>query len=70
MFNCLALITKAVILTGGQSKKLSPLINDKPKALIEVGGRPIIEWQISWLSSHGIRKFIVYANYMKEKFLV
>jgi len=59
---------KAVILAGGQGKKLSPLTNDKPKALVEVGGRPIIEWQISWLSSHGIRKFVVCANYMKEKF--
>ena len=59
---------KAVILAGGQGKKLSPLTNDKPKALVEVGGRPIIEWQISWLSSHGIRKFVVCVNYMKEKF--
>jgi mannose-1-phosphate guanylyltransferase len=37
---------KAVILAGGHGKRLRPLTQDRPNALVEVGGRPIIEWQI------------------------
>jgi len=35
------------ILAGSHGKRLRPLINDRPKALVEVDGRSIIEWQIS-----------------------
>jgi NDP-sugar pyrophosphorylase family protein len=37
---------KAVILAGGHGKRLRPLTQDRPKALVEVSGRPIVEWQI------------------------
>lgn len=60
---------KAVILAGGYGKRLRPLTDNRPKALVEVGGRPIIEWQINWLMNHNIKEFIVCAGYMKEKFL-
>jgi NDP-sugar pyrophosphorylase family protein len=59
---------KAVILAGGHGKRLRPLTQDRPKTLVEVGDRPIIEWQIRWLSSHGVKEFVVCAGYMKEKF--
>ncbi len=44
---------KAVILSGGQALRLRPLTEDKPKALIEVRGRPISEYQIDWLVREG-----------------
>lgn len=32
-----------VIMAGGQGKRLRPLTNDTPKALLEVGNKPIAE---------------------------
>jgi len=60
-------LVKALILAGGFGKRLRPLTIDKPKPLVEVAGRPIIEWQILWLRSHGVREFIVAAGYKWEK---
>ncbi|MEM4405074.1 MAG: sugar phosphate nucleotidyltransferase, partial [Nitrososphaerota archaeon] len=58
---------KAVILSGGFGKRLRPLTNSVPKPLLEVAGRPIIEWQIEWLRSSGISEFVICAGYLREK---
>lgn len=57
---------KAVILAGGYGKRLKPLTDEKPKPMIEVLDRPIIEWQIRWLRNNGIDDIIVCVGYMKE----
>jgi len=63
------LTMKAVILAGGQGKRLRPLTNDVPKPLVEVAGKPIIVHQIEWLKKYGVREFIVTVGYLKEKFI-
>lgn len=60
---------KAVILAGGQGKRLRPLTNDRSKSMIEISGRPIIEWQIYWLRSHGIRNIVLCTGYMRESII-
>ncbi|MFZ0406063.1 MAG: sugar phosphate nucleotidyltransferase, partial [Nitrososphaeraceae archaeon] len=50
---------KAVILAGGMGKRLRPLTDDRPKAMIEIQSVPIIERQIRWLSKLGIKEIIV-----------
>ncbi|MEM3182549.1 MAG: sugar phosphate nucleotidyltransferase, partial [Fervidicoccaceae archaeon] len=42
----------ALILAGGYGKRLRPYTDTLPKPMIEVGGKPILEWQIEWLKSH------------------
>jgi len=58
--------TKAFILAGGYGKRLRPLTDDKPKPLIEIAGKPILEWQIQWLKSFGIKDFYILAGYKKD----
>lgn len=58
---------KAVILAGGFGKRLKPLTDNLPKPMIEVHGLPIIEWQIKWLSGHGVKEFLVCVGYLKER---
>ncbi len=60
---------KAVILAGGLGKRLRPLTEDRPKPLVEVCGRPILEWQIRWLKRFGINDFVLLLGYAKERVL-
>ena len=53
---------KALILAGGFGKRLRPLTEDRPKPLIQVGSKTIIEWQIEWLRSQGIEEIILAVN--------
>ena len=57
---------KAVILAGGYGKRLRPLTDQMPKPMIEVLSLPIIEWQVKWLSSFGIKEFVICVGYLKE----
>lgn len=57
---------KALILAGGYGKRLRPFTDDKPKPLLEIAGKPIVEWQILWLKKFGVREFIILAGYKKE----
>jgi mannose-1-phosphate guanylyltransferase len=56
----------AFILAGGYGKRLRPLTEETPKPLLEVGGKPIIVWQINWLKNHGIDNIVVLAGYKGE----
>jgi NDP-sugar pyrophosphorylase family protein len=60
---------KAVILAGGMGKRLRPLTDDRPKAMIEIQNIPIIERQIQWLSRFGIREIVVCVGHLKEKII-
>ncbi|BCS91428.1 nucleotidyltransferase family protein [Metallosphaera javensis (ex Sakai et al. 2022)] len=57
---------KALILAGGFGKRLRPFTDDKPKPLLEIAGKPILEWQILWLKKYGIREFVILTGYKKE----
>ncbi|BCU70223.1 nucleotidyltransferase family protein [Stygiolobus caldivivus] len=57
---------KAVILAGGFGKRLRPLTDERPKPLIEIAGKPILEWQIRWLKKFGVTSVFILAGYKKE----
>lgn len=44
---------KAIILAGGRATRLPESAKDKPKALVEVAGKPILQHQIEQLGTHG-----------------
>ncbi len=60
---------KAVILAGGYGKRLRPLTDTIPKPLVEVAGRPIIDWQVRWLKSHGVDSYVMLVGYLKDKII-
>ena len=58
----------AVILAAGFGMRMVPINLSTPKALIEVGGEPLIERTIRQLHEQGIRNITVVAGFMKESF--
>ena len=55
---------EAIIMAGGEGKRLRPLTEKTPKSLLKVGNRPIIEHNIDNLISFGIKKFYISINYL------
>jgi mannose-1-phosphate guanylyltransferase len=57
---------KAMILAAGLGTRLRPLTNDRPKALVEVGGRTLLEITLRRLASFGIRDVIINVHHFTD----
>ena len=44
---------KAMILAAGRGERMRPLTDSTPKAMLTVGGRPLIEWHLEKLARAG-----------------
>jgi NDP-sugar pyrophosphorylase family protein len=60
---------KGVILAGGLGKRLRPITDERPKPMIEVCDRPIIEWQIRWFKKHEVDEIVICVGYLKERII-
>ncbi len=59
-------VTTAVVLAGGEGLRLRPLTDQRPKAMIHVAGKPIMEWIMKWLVRNNISHVVVGVAYKKE----
>ncbi len=57
---------KGVILAAGMAKRLRPLTDTKPKCLLEVGGKTLLQRTVDAMSSAGITKLLVVTGYRAE----
>ena len=55
-----------MILAAGLGTRLRPLTNHRPKALVEVAGRTLLQIALQRLASFGIRDFIVNAHHFAD----
>jgi choline kinase len=56
-------IDKAVILSAGKGSRLLPLTAERPKCLIEVGGKTLLDWQLDVLQAAGITDIVVVTGF-------
>ncbi len=54
---------KAMILAAGLGTRLRPLTDDRPKALVEIAGRTLLEITLSRLRDFGIREVIINVHH-------
>lgn len=57
----------AIIIAAGFEETLLPLIEDRPKAMLEIKGQTILEHQISALNACGVKDIVVVRGYQKEQ---
>ncbi|MGB8579228.1 MAG: nucleotidyltransferase family protein, partial [Candidatus Sulfotelmatobacter sp.] len=57
---------KAMILAAGLGTRLRPLTNDRPKALVEIGGRTLLEIALARLRTFGISEVIVNVHHFAD----
>src|SRR5258707_9589894 len=60
---------KAMILAAGLGTRLRPLTNDRPKALVEVAGRTLLDITLARLRSFGIREVIINVHHFADMVL-
>jgi NDP-sugar pyrophosphorylase family protein len=60
---------KAMILAAGLGTRLGTLTDDRPKALVEVAGRPLLEITLARLRSFGIGEVIINVHHFAEKII-
>ena len=58
---------KAIILAAGQGSRLGHLTDNRPKCLIEFGGRTLLDWQLDTLASNGILDVVVVTGFRDEQ---
>ncbi|MEG0655445.1 MAG: sugar phosphate nucleotidyltransferase [Mucinivorans sp.] len=58
----------AVLMAGGRGERLRPMTLTTPKPLLEVAGKPIIDYNIDNILDHGIEHINVTTNYLAEQF--
>ena len=54
----------AIVLAGGKGERLRPLTSDRPKSMVPVAGKPILEHQIDWLKASGVTDIVISCGYL------
>jgi len=57
---------KAMVLAAGLGTRLRPLTNDRPKALVDVGGKTLLEHTLTNLRSFGIHDVIINVHHFAD----
>src|SRR5882762_5147235 len=60
---------KAMVLAAGLGTRLRPLTDDRPKALVELAGRTLLEITLTRLRSFGIHEVIINVHHFADMVL-
>ncbi len=58
---------KAMLLAAGRGERLRPLTDQRPKPLLEVGGKALIVWQLENLRRAGVTEVVVNLAWLGEQ---
>lgn len=60
---------KVVVLAGGYGTRLRPLTYTKPKPMLPLAGKPILQFIIESIASEGFNDIVITTNYYREKIM-
>lgn len=55
-----------VIVAGGKGSRLKEITADIPKPMVDVGGKPLLEWQVQLARKHGIEQILMLTGFGAE----
>lgn len=56
----------ALILAGGMGTRLQPVVNDRPKSLADINGRPFLYYLLEYLRRSGVSSMVLCTGYMAD----
>ena len=59
---------KAIILAAGRGSRMKTLTDDRPKCLVKLRGRTLLDWQLQALREAGITEIAIVTGYRRELF--
>lgn len=57
---------KAIILAAGRGSRMKDLTDDRPKCLVELRGKALLDWQLEALRAAGIKEIAIVTGYKRE----
>jgi len=60
---------QAVILAAGEGQRLRPFTVNRPKVMLFIAGKPILQYVIEALAQNGVRDIVLVVGYRKEQVL-
>jgi len=61
------MIKQAIILAAGEGQRLRPFTAAKPKVMLPVANKPILEYVVRALAGNNIRDIVLVVGYRKDK---
>lgn len=59
----------AFILAAGRGERLRPLTDHTPKPLVEIGGKPLVEWHLERLREAGFSRVVINVCWLGEQIM-
>jgi len=60
---------KAMVLAAGKGTRMRPLTDNRPKALVEVDGKPLIDHALDHVAGAGINEAVVNVHYLAQQLI-
>jgi N-acetyl-alpha-D-muramate 1-phosphate uridylyltransferase len=58
----------ALVLAAGRGERMRPLTDVTPKPLLQVGGKPLVEWHLEKLAALGVRDVVLNTSWLAGQF--